>query len=165
MIYSVHAGMPVPALRLQITELLEQPFLVHLLVGLSWTDDCLQHTGTISDRVFPGTTTPCPYLQQGSRVLVYLKRPVEHSEIPEIVPIGMSSLDVAPAKGGWLSEPTKSALKRNAPQDIPERHTVPKSDFFDDAYVRGKHVGSRNHTDLWRSAYSHVAHIDRYRSS
>jgi hypothetical protein len=147
MIYTVYTDMPVFTLRLQISELLEQPFLVHLLVGVSWTANRLKHAGTITDRVFPGTTVPCPFLQQGSRVLVYLTKPEgESHEAPETVSIGQSSLDIAPAVGGWLSEHTKAAMKRVALQKRPERPTLPKSDFYD-SYVRGKHVGSRNTAD------------------
>ncbi len=145
MIYSVHAGMTVTTLRLQISELLEQVYLVHLLVGISWNEDRLRHDGTITDRVFPGTNTPCPFLQQGSRVLVHFTRPESESpEAPETVPIGLSSLDIAPAIGGWLSEPTKAAIKLETSQQRPERPILPKSDFFDDSYVRGKHVVARD---------------------
>ena len=67
--------MPVSRLRQQIAGYLEVDLPVHLLVGDSWEYDVLEHTGTITDRFFPGTNSPCPFLQQGSRVNVYLARP------------------------------------------------------------------------------------------
>jgi hypothetical protein len=49
----------------------------------------------------------CPYLQQGTRVLVYLERPdTEVFVAPVPVPVGMSSLDRAQAIGGWSSVPS-----------------------------------------------------------
>jgi hypothetical protein len=153
MIYLVNGSMPVSMLRLQISELLEQPFLVHLLVGVSWEEDILQHSGTISDRVFPGTTIPCPYLQRGSRVLVYFTRPANVSPVdPEPVPVGLSSLDIAPEAGGWASEYTKAAIRRVISQESSSsssddqgisstaRPPASRSSFFDDAYVKGKHT-------------------------
>jgi hypothetical protein len=100
LIFPVRARMPVALLRLQISELVESPHLVHLLLGPSWDYDILEHKGSITDRVFPNTNIPCPYLQQGTRVLVYLTRP-DPDYPPSPVPIGSSSLDVAPAVGGW----------------------------------------------------------------
>ena len=67
--------MLVSRLRQQIAGYLEVDLPVHLLVGDSWEYDVLEHTGTITDRFFPGTSIPCPFLQQGSRVNVYLARP------------------------------------------------------------------------------------------
>jgi hypothetical protein len=62
-------------LRDRIATLLELDSPVHLLVGHSWEYDVLDHLGSITDRVFPGTTTPCHFLQGGSRVNVYFTRP------------------------------------------------------------------------------------------
>ncbi len=105
MIYPVESDMPVTLLRLQIAEMMESIYFAHLLVGVtSWTHDLLEHDGTISDRVFPGTDTPCPYLQRGSRVLVYLVQPgVDLPAPPVAFPPGLSSLDVPHATGGWNS--------------------------------------------------------------
>ncbi len=104
LIYTVYQNMPVSLLRLRLSNILEALFLVHLLVGPSWTTDILEHDGAITDRFFPGTDTPCPYLQRGSRVLVYFTRPATGPPVPPVpVPIGLSSLDVAPATGGWFS--------------------------------------------------------------
>jgi hypothetical protein len=103
-IYPVKDTMLVSRLRLLISQLVEAVSLVHLLVGPSWTLDILDHSGTITDRVFPGTTISCLYLQQGSRVLVYLDRPDTEPFIPSVpVPLGLSSLDFAQAVGGWRS--------------------------------------------------------------
>jgi hypothetical protein len=56
MIFTVATGMPVARLRLLISELVEAVNLVYLLVGgPSWTHDILEHSGTITDRFFPGT--------------------------------------------------------------------------------------------------------------
>ena len=52
---------------------------VHLLVGSSWEFDLLDHAGTITDRVFPGTDTPCPFLQHRSIVNVYFELPEQCS--------------------------------------------------------------------------------------
>jgi hypothetical protein len=112
MIFPVATGMQVAQLRLEISELVEAVNLVYLLVGgTSWDHDILEHSGTITDRVFPGTIVPCPYLQQGSRVLVYLARPDSEPFLPPVpVPIGRSSLDLVPAAGGWGSNPLPSPL-------------------------------------------------------
>ncbi len=75
MMYPVSECMLVSFLRQDIASLLTLNRPVHLLVGFSWLHDVLDHEGTITDRVLPGTGTPCPYLQQGSRVNVYLARP------------------------------------------------------------------------------------------
>jgi hypothetical protein len=49
----------------------------------------------------------CPYLQRGTRVLVYLERPDTEVFVPPVpVPVGLSSLDLAPAVGGWSSVPS-----------------------------------------------------------
>ncbi len=72
-----YKSMLVSRLRQQIAGYLEVDLPVHLLVGDSWEYDVLEHTGTITDRFFPGTSTPCPFLQQGSRVNVYLARPAQ----------------------------------------------------------------------------------------
>jgi hypothetical protein len=134
MLYPVHTGMLVSTLRLQISDLLQQTCLVHLLVGVSWKEDRLQHVGTISDRFLPGTTIPCPFPQRGTMMLVYLERPASASPgVSEPVPIGLSSLDSSPALGGWVSEQTRAAIKKVVPQDKQVRSDAPKSDFFDDA--------------------------------
>jgi hypothetical protein len=74
LVYSVHGGMLVSVLRHRVMTFLEAQHPVHLLVGLSWEHDILEHEGTITDRVFPGTQIPCPYLQQGWNVNVYFTR-------------------------------------------------------------------------------------------
>jgi hypothetical protein len=71
---SVHDGLLVSALRHRVMTFMEASHPVHLLVGLSWEDDVLEHDGTITDRCFPGTQIPCPFLQQGSNVNVYFVR-------------------------------------------------------------------------------------------
>jgi hypothetical protein len=111
MIYPVMSDMSVSRLRLQITNLMKAVNLVHLLlVGPSWTHDILNHSGLITDRFLPGTTIPCPYLQHGSRVWVYFERPDSEPFLPpEPVPIGLSSLDVPPAPGGWVSSQQSSS--------------------------------------------------------
>ncbi len=110
MIYPVTGDMSVSCLRLQITNLMEAVHLVHLLVGPSWVHDLLDHSGLITDRCLPGTTVSCPYLQQGSMVLVYFVRPdTEPFRSPEPVPIGLSCLDVPPAPGGWWESSQQSS--------------------------------------------------------
>jgi hypothetical protein len=88
-IYPVHHGMPVSTLRQQIATLLSVP-VVHLLVcfsanpgsGLSWHHDILEHVGSITDRLFPDTNVPCPFLQRGSRVNVFFERPRDEESDP-----------------------------------------------------------------------------------
>jgi hypothetical protein len=82
--YSVYNRMPVSLLRLRLMALLEASHSVHLLVGLSWTHDILEHTGTITDLVFPETNVPCPYLQHGSTVNVYFIRGEDVSLAPPV---------------------------------------------------------------------------------
>ena len=142
LIFSVRKQMPVARLRLKISKLVESPNLVHLLVGPSWIEDILEHQGTITDRFFPNTNTPCPYLQQGTRVLVYLSRP-DTNHPPSPVPFGSSSLDIAQAVGGWhtfaplteahldvpasddgtLSQPISQSHKTTAPRRSPRLST------------------------------------------
>jgi hypothetical protein len=45
---------------------------VSLFVGPTWS--ALDHGGVITDRVLPGTSTPCVYLEQGSEVRVQILR-------------------------------------------------------------------------------------------
>lgn len=71
-LYSVFYGMPVSGLRYHISCLLRVDFLVSLFVGPLWL--VLNHRGTISDRVLPGTSTPCPLLEPGSEVRVHQVR-------------------------------------------------------------------------------------------
>jgi hypothetical protein len=118
LIFPVRKRMPVSLLHLQISELTE------LLVGPSWNFDILEHRGTISDRVFPNTNVPCPFLQEGTRVLVYFTRP-DPTHPPSPIPLGSSSLDVAPAVGGWcpiesVRETNKSPIStRKTPYEPP----------------------------------------------
>jgi hypothetical protein len=88
--FPVHHDMPVSLLRRDIALFLNVP-TVHLLVGFSWTHDLLEHTGSITDRVFPGTHDLCPYLQPGSRVNVYFERPA--LDLPLFPPPSLSSPD------------------------------------------------------------------------
>jgi hypothetical protein len=71
---SGYDGMLVSVLRHRVRTFLEAPHPVHLLVGLSWEYDVLEHNGAITDRFFPGTHIHCPFLQQGSNVNVYFVR-------------------------------------------------------------------------------------------
>jgi hypothetical protein len=136
MIFPVTTGMLVAQLRLQISELVEAVNLVYLLVGgPCWTHDILEHNGTITDRVFPGTVIPRPYLQQGSRVLVYLERPDSEPFLPPVpVPIGLSSLDIAQAAGGWGSHSFPSTLltQQSSSSEAGE-HSIPDPDLSSEA--------------------------------
>jgi hypothetical protein len=128
MIFPVTTGMLVAQLRLQISGLVEAVNLVYLLAGgTCWTHDVLEHSGTITDRVFPGTVIPCPYLQQGSRVLVYLERPDSEPFLPPVpVPLGLSSLDIAQAAGGWGSHSLPSTLLTQQSSSLEAgEHSIP----------------------------------------
>jgi hypothetical protein len=137
MIFTVSTGMLVAQLRLLISELVEAVNLVYLLVGVtSWTHDILEHSGTITDRFFPGTVVLCPYLQQGSRVVVYFERPDTEPFLPPVpVPIGFSSLDFAPAPGGWGSNPLPSTLpgQQSSPSLPPADLYAHRSQVLSDA--------------------------------
>jgi hypothetical protein len=60
--------MPVQFLRHNLACLLRVDVAVFLFVGPMWVG--LDHEGSITDRVFPGTITPCPYVVQDSEVRV-----------------------------------------------------------------------------------------------
>ncbi len=66
--YTVFRGMPVSFLRYNLACLLELELPVSLFVGPNW--GALAHSGTITDRVFPGTTILCPYVEPGSGIRV-----------------------------------------------------------------------------------------------
>jgi hypothetical protein len=66
--YTVFRGMPVSFLRYNLACLLRCELPVSLFVGPHWS--ALAHSGTITDRVFPGTTLSCPYVEQGSEIRV-----------------------------------------------------------------------------------------------
>jgi hypothetical protein len=66
--YLVFNGMPVSFLRYNLACLLRVDLPVSLFVGPTWS--ILAHEGAITDRVFPGTSVPCPYVVQGSEVRV-----------------------------------------------------------------------------------------------
>jgi hypothetical protein len=67
-LYTVFHGLPVSGLRYNISCLLRVDSPVFLFVGPSWA--ALDHRGTITDRCFPGTSQPCPFLVDGSSVRV-----------------------------------------------------------------------------------------------
>ncbi len=69
-VHTVYYGMPVSRLKQELADLLEAFGPVVLEVGPMW--DVLDHAGTITDRTFPHTHLPCPYLEQGSEVRVSL---------------------------------------------------------------------------------------------
>jgi hypothetical protein len=60
--------MPVSFLRYNLACLLRVDAPVSLSVGPAW--GALAHGGTITDRVFPGTAIPCPYVEPSSEVRV-----------------------------------------------------------------------------------------------
>jgi hypothetical protein len=66
--HAVFHGMPVDALRRTLSSLLQMTGLVLLTVSPTWL--ALDHGGAITDRVFPGSTIPCPFLEQASEVHV-----------------------------------------------------------------------------------------------
>ncbi len=81
--YTVFPEMPVSFLRHNLACLLRVDAPVSLFVGPMWL--ALDHSGTITDPFFPGSTTPCPYVMQGSVVRVqvvappFVLRPVDAS--------------------------------------------------------------------------------------
>jgi hypothetical protein len=66
--HAVFHGMPVDTLRGTLSSLLQVPGLVSLTVSPTWL--ALDHGGSITDRVLPGSTIPCPFLEQASEVRV-----------------------------------------------------------------------------------------------
>ncbi len=66
--YSVHRDLPVRLFQSAMASLIRTDGAVSLYVGPTW--HILDHCGTVSDQVFPGTISPCPFLQQGSVVRV-----------------------------------------------------------------------------------------------
>jgi hypothetical protein len=123
LILPVRKNMTVPTLRSKISNLLESDCLVHLLVGPSCSQDILlEHQGTITDRVLPNTNTPCPYLQQGTRVFIY-KHPPSSNRPPSPALVGSSSFEVAQASGGLLPPPSV---------------TPAASGFYDEEYTNGQ---------------------------
>jgi hypothetical protein len=111
-----------------ISELVESPNLVQPLVGPSWIEDILEHKGTITDRFPTNTNTPCPYLQQGTLVLVHFTRP-DTNHPPSPVPFGSSSLDIAPAGEGWqpFAPLTDAHLDVPGSDDDTQSHPLPQS--------------------------------------
>ncbi len=77
--HAVYHGMPVEDLRRALSGLLRMDDLVSLTVGPIWL--ALDHCGAITDRLLPGSTTPCPFLEQSSEVQVlvpvFLAAPVD----------------------------------------------------------------------------------------
>ncbi len=96
-IFPVFSDMAVTLLRREIATFLDVRE-VHLLVRLSWEHDLLEHTGVITARYFPGTSTFCPYVQQGSEVNVFFERPAA-----DVQSFHSSALSLA--VGGSLSFP------------------------------------------------------------
>ncbi len=66
--YTVFRGMPVSFLRYNLACLLRCEAPISLFVGPHWL--ALAHSGTITDRVFPGTSLSCTYVEQGSEIRV-----------------------------------------------------------------------------------------------
>jgi hypothetical protein len=67
--YSVHKFLSVQAFIQRMREdLMKTTNQISLFVSPNWR--LLNHTGTVSDEVIPGTNTPCPFLYQGSTVRV-----------------------------------------------------------------------------------------------
>ncbi len=81
MYYPVRADMLVYELRRELSKKFEE-LTVHLLVGPSWEYDILDHSGSITDRVFPFTGDLRPYLQNGWEVDVYFQRPIVYYQRP-----------------------------------------------------------------------------------
>jgi hypothetical protein len=91
--YSVFHGMPVSGLRYNISCLLLVDSPVFLYVGPAW--ESLDHEGTITDRVYPGTSQPCPFLVPDSEVRVHrfrLRSPAVLPQVSASLPIVGSSL-------------------------------------------------------------------------
>jgi hypothetical protein len=82
MVVQVSEDMTVYDLRRFIAEMIQVP-TVHILVGASWAADLLDHVGRITDRTFPFTTIPCPYLQHRSVLNIYLNLPQQLPLTPE----------------------------------------------------------------------------------
>ena len=88
-LYSVFYGMPVSGLRYNISCLLSTASSVFLFVGPTWS--ALNHRGTVTDRCFPGTSTPCPFLKPDLEVRVHLSSGSSASVVA-IAPLPASQL-------------------------------------------------------------------------
>jgi hypothetical protein len=70
--YSVHRALSVRLFQSAMASLLGTDGPVSLYVGPTWL--VLDHSGAVSDQVFPDTDLPCPFLQQDSAVRVERNR-------------------------------------------------------------------------------------------
>jgi hypothetical protein len=67
--YSVHKFLSVQVFKQRLgNDLMKTTYPISLFVSPNW--QLLNHTGCVNDQVYPGTKTPCPYLDQGSTVRV-----------------------------------------------------------------------------------------------
>ena len=67
--YSVHKFLSVQVFKQRLgNDLMKTTYPISLFVSPNW--QLLNHTGCVNDQVYPGTNTPCPYLDQGSTVRV-----------------------------------------------------------------------------------------------
>ncbi len=82
MFFPVFSTVPVLDLRHHIACLLAVASPVHLFVGPTWS--VLDHSGTITDRFLPGTTTPCVFLIPGSEVQVRRSPALDNVPFPVV---------------------------------------------------------------------------------
>ncbi len=113
--YLVDGGMTVRLLERRLAWLLQTRLSVFMFVHPRWEQ--LDHAGFITDRLFPGTNTECPYLENGSllRVLTTLPVEVEDWGAPKS-PLLVDDLTTANA--------TPSGDDDMRPQKKPKRKTV-----------------------------------------
>jgi hypothetical protein len=67
--YSAHPRWTVPGFKARMASLLDTRLPIRLLLSPDWHE--LDHPGTVSLRVLPGSTSSCPYLEQNSVVRVH----------------------------------------------------------------------------------------------
>ncbi len=70
-------------LRSDLASMLKADAPASLFVGPTWPG--LDHDGAITDRVFPGTITPCPYVEQGSVVRVHVAGALSLADVRRVV--------------------------------------------------------------------------------
>jgi hypothetical protein len=78
-LFFVTSSMTVPVLRRASTELIGNDPVVQMLVGPLWA--ALDHCGLIVALFVPGTSTPCPALEPGSRLRVVVDSTMGSSSV------------------------------------------------------------------------------------
>ena len=101
--YSVSANLLVTDLHHRVSSLTGVQEPIVLMVSSDW--GILDHTGTVTALVLPGTSTPCPYLQHGSSIRVRTQSHSLAAIVSPTVPLTIEDRTVESA----ISLPPQSA--------------------------------------------------------